>query len=394
MAYSLAEVGFLAEHSGEIDDAAEGLGLTPATGIADAQAMRRRFGEYGRAAMELAETRARHRERLPDGWLADAESAQQATHPAVARLRAGRLARALGQGAAVHDLTCSIGAEGPTATEAGLFYLGSDIDPARLAMAAHNIGPGRVVRADALETTSTADALVADPARRAGGRRIARPEDLSPPLPKLLAAHAGRELAVKCAPGIDYVDWVAGGNLASVVSLAGQVREATLYTAGLSFGERREAVVLDKEGRVARRLTDLDPDAPGEELAREAGSVIVEPDGAVIRAGLVRQAAVADGLGMLDPRVAFLTGEEIPPGQSGFRVLDAVPMRGLKAAVASADASSLEILVRGVDVDPDKLRKKLKLKGHTPRALVIARVGDSAVCFVCDARERAPGPAE
>ena len=161
-----------------------------------------------------------------------------------------------------------------------------------------------------------------------------------------------------------------------------------------SFGERREAVVLDKEGRVARRLTDLDPDAPGEELAREAGAVIVEPDGAVIRAGLVRQAAVADGLGMLDPRVAFLTGEEIPPGQSGFRVLDAVPMRGLKAAVASADASSLEILVRGVDVDPDKLRKKLKLKGHTPRALVIARVGDSAVCFVCDAREPGPGPAD
>ena len=39
-----------------------------------------------------------------------------------------------------------------------------------------------------------------------------------PPLPALLDAYAGRELAVKCAPGIDYSGW---DGLVSVVSVDG-----------------------------------------------------------------------------------------------------------------------------------------------------------------------------
>ena len=54
--------------------------------------------------------------------------------------------------------------------------------------------------------------------------------------------------------------------------------------------------------------------------------------------------------------------------------------------MAALDAGSVEILVRGVDVDPDELRKKLKLKGKTPRALVVTRIGRDGVGIVCNAR--------
>ena len=43
-------------------------------------------------------------------------------------------------------------------------------------------------------------------------------------------------------------------------------------------------------------------------------------------------------------------------------------------------------------VDPDALRKKLKLKGAHQRAVIVARVGDDALAYICDAREHRPAP--
>ncbi len=63
----------------------------------------------------------------------------------------------------------------------------------------------------------------------------------------------------------------------------------------------------------------------------------------------------------------------------------------LRKALASYDCGSLEILVRGLDVDPDSLRKRLKLKGSRPLALVLTRIGRKGVGFVC---EPASGRAE
>ena len=49
--------------------------------------------------------------------------------------------------------------------------------------------------------------------------------------------------------------------------------------------------------------------------------------------------------------------------------------KALRKALAARDCGSLEILVRGVDVDPDELRKRLRLKGGAPLSLVITRIG-------------------
>ena len=92
---------------------------------------------------------------------------------------------------------------------------------------------------------------------------------------------------------------------------------------------------------------------------------------------------------MLDEHLAYLTGDAIPAGYSGFPFIEAVPLRSLKKVLAAHDAGAVEILVRGVDVDPDQLRKKLKLRGSTQMAVVIARVGDSAVAHVCGSRVHA-----
>ena len=315
--------------------------------------------------------------KFPSDWLTDADAAQQATPRAVADVRAARIAAAGVE--LVHDVTCSIGSEAPAFASCGIGWLGSDLDMPRLAMARHNLGDRAwLAQADALTTVTSAavGAVVADPARRANGRRITDPAKLLPPLPDLVAAHSGRELAIKCAPGIDYSEW---DGVVSVVSVDGGVKEACLYTPG--FGRGREAVVL-RDG-FTERVTSAEPDtAP----AGPPGRFIVEPDGAVVRAGLVNHWATRHGLTMLDEHIAFCTGETIPRGYTGFEFYEAVPLKKLKGALTARGAGSVEILVRGVNVDPDQLRAKLKLKGTNPMAVVIARIGDAAVAHICGPR--------
>ena len=102
----------------------------------------------------------------------------------------------------------------------------------------------------------------------------------------------------------------------------------------------------------------------------------------------MRHWAAKHDLAMLDPHIAFLTGDRVPEHHSGFPFIEEVPLKKLKPALQAHGAGALEILVRGVDVDPDQLRNKMKLKGSTPMAVVIARIGDTATAYLCGARVR------
>ncbi|MCQ9677923.1 SAM-dependent methyltransferase [Corynebacterium sp. BF-R-2] len=372
MSYTLDEVAFLRENTSAIDAAAADLEGTKKAQLRDVAKLQAQFGEYGRAVAELLNSRRSGK--LPGEWLMDHDSAQQATPPAVAAYRAQFL-RERGVDL-VHDLTCSIGTEGQAYAPGT--YVGSDLDAPRVAMAQHNIAHP-VFRADALTTTTSAQVCIADPARRQGGTRITRLDQLLPPPQALLDTHG--EMAIKCAPGIDHSEWEG---LACVVSLDGGVKETCLYTPGLGTGKR--AVILSTSPAVAPDV--IEDDIPEHELpdAGPIGRFLIDPDGAIVRAGLVRHYAAREGLHQLDPRIAYLTGDHLPEGTSGFEFIELVPMKKLKAAMAAHDVGSLEILVRGQDVDPDQLRKKLKLKGSTAKTLVVTRIGAKGVAVLCGPR--------
>lgn len=377
MTFSPAEVRFLAEHADELAEV--DAPLTPATLLRDTALLRERFGEGARAVAELIQARRSAAGKLPEHWLMCRDSAQQATALAVAQVRADRLNRTLG-GCRVLDVTCSIGTEGHAMLAAGLGYIGADISLPRVLMARYNV-PAPYVLADALTPAITAaSVVVADPARRDGGRRISSPDQLIPPLPRLLHTWRDSNIAIKCAPGLDFSDWPG---LVSVVSLDGGVKEACLYSAALGEGRRREAVVLRGDTRDV-----IDDTFDCNVGAASPGEYIIDPDGAIVRAGLVRHFAQREGLWMLDERIAYLTGNKIPRGYSGFRILEEVSMKHLKQRLRAWECGSVEILVRGLDVDPDRLRRECKLRGTRPLAVVCTRIGSRGVAFVCEPRQR------
>lgn len=379
MSFTLDEVGFLRDNLQKILALGPDLELIPSTLIRDRAVLEKEFGDHARVVSELLAAQRSARGKMPEYWLTDSDAAQQATPQLVAEYRA-QLIKDFGA-ATVHDVTCSVGSEGASIRKQQLSWIGSDLDRVRLAMAQANLADANVLlcQADALQPISRADVIVADPARRANGRRITDPAKLLPPLPDLVEAHRGRELAVKCAPGIDYSEW---SGLVSVASVDGGVKETCLYTEGFGSGIR-EAVVLRADG--SREI--VRSDEPDDTTVAEPGTWMIEPDGAIIRAGLVRHWAHRHSLWMVDPHIAFLTGDELPAATSGFRFLEAVPFKRLKAALANYQAGALEILVRGVDVNPDQLRKKMKLKGHRQMAVLIARTGNSPTAYICEARE-------
>lgn len=404
MAFSTSELDFLL--SGDVRQVyqiAQGLALQKSSMLSDLSLLREHGEDRARAVVELVTAQRRlERKGLPQHWITDSDAAQQATPAAVAQWRASYLYASGVR--TIADVTCSIGTEVAACTSAGIRAYGADMDPLRVRMASANVDSSILV-ADATVPVfnSSVDAVIADPARRNSSGRITKFEDLHPPLPELMEAYSDVPLIVKCAPGIDYSVLGQWARQVDIVSVAGEVKEACIYSQSLSDvcgsssvscenvggihdGVYRRAVVIDVQGGVTTWHSDMDWEEDDSVASGKEGKYIVDPDGAIVRAGLVRHYAYAHGLWQLDPKIAYLTGDRIPRGLRGFEILEKVSMKKLKGALAARKIGQLEVLVRGVDIDPDILRKKMKLqRGGEAATVVITRISQSAVAFICRA---------
>lgn len=376
--FTPADVRFLRSAAGaDAVAAVDALPLTPASHLKDVATARRLVGAQAAPVLEtvLLRRKAAAKVDAPERWLFTDTALQQATPTPVARLRARRFA-----GRDVHDVTCSVGVDLAALASVASRCVGSDLDPVRLLMAAHNTSTP-LLRADALRPVTRDTAVFVDPARRdSAGRRRWHAADFVPPLDELATAYPGRDLAVKCAPGMDFAELPWTGEV-ELVSLDGQVREACLWTGALA-GPLRRATVLRTHGP-EWTVTSDDPDGCP---VREVGEWLVDPDGAVVRAGLVRHYAATLGFGQLDERIAYLTGDQKPEGIRAFRVLEHghYSEKSLRQTLRGRGVGRLEILVRGLDVDPNTLRPKLKLSGKNQATVVLTRVGRTPMAYVCE----------
>jgi hypothetical protein len=377
--FTPADVRFLRSAAGASAAASvDALPLTSASYLADVAKARQLAGDHAGPVLEtvLLRRRAVSKVDSPADWLFTDTALQQATPMPVARHRARRfVARD------VHDVTCSVGVDLAALAEVASRCVGSDVDEVRLLMAAGNTSVP-VARADALRPITRGTAVFVDPARRdAAGRRRWHAADFVPPLDALAEAYRGRNLAVKCAPGMDFAELPWDGEV-ELVSLDGKVREACLWT-GSFAGPARRATVLRSDGREWTVTSDDPDDCP----VRAVGEWLVDPDGAVVRAGLVRQYAATLGFGQLDERIAYLTGDEKPVGVRAFRVLESghYAEKSLRQTLRRRGVGRLEILVRGLDIDPNTLRPRLRLSGKEPATVVLTRVGRTPMAYVCEA---------
>ncbi|WBQ06460.1 class I SAM-dependent methyltransferase [Kribbella sp. CA-293567] len=326
-----------------------------------------------RAAAKFGVTDAARMYFTPDGL-------EQATRTTVGVHRAARIAHTL-PGATVVDLGCGIGGDLISAARAGLRVTGVERDPATAAAAQANLAAlglaGEVLVGDAeAQDVSQYDVVFADPARRADGRRVFDHNAYSPPWSFITDLLTGTA-CVKVAPGIPH-DAVPEGVEAEWVSDAGEVKEAALWSGKLYAGTTRRATLLPSGATVTS--------APEVESA-PVGQYIYEPDGAVVRAGLVTAVAAAVDGWLVDPRIAYVSSDTLAatPLASAYEVIEELPYKekALRSWVRAHGIGTLEIKKRGVDFDPAVLRKKLSPKGSATATLIVTRIGRDAVAYSC-----------
>ena len=353
-----------------------------------AQRTLRRQASAERVAAALTQVELRRRGAAKFGDLATRmfftpDGLEQATRLPVARHRAARLAAA--STATLVDLGCGIGGDLVATASAGIIVAGLDLDPLSVAVAEANLTAlglaGAVMVADATTVDTTPfDVAYADPARRSARGRTWSVDDWLPPW-SFVEQLLRRDACVKVAPGIPH-ELVPDGVEAEWVSDHGEVKEAALWSGRLATTARRATVIGD--GGLAT-LTDEDDPGAG---TRDVGGFLYEPDGAVIRAGLVTAVAAGVEGGLVDEHIAYVTSDATyrTPFARGYRVLEQLPYREkqLRAALRERSIGTLTIKKRGVSIVPDELRQRLALRGDRTATLVLTRVAGRGAALLVE----------
>jgi SAM-dependent methyltransferase len=344
-------------------DLAGSLDLPP---IPAAEAMRA-YGEAGRLALEQVALRRRALAKHPDGdrlwWTA--EALEQSTPRTVALHHAQRFAEA----PRVLDLGCSVGGDLLVFGDRGI---GVDLDLARCLLARANTG-APVACAD-VTTLNPRGWVFADPARRTAGRRGFDPASWSPSLAQVLAWDVDA-LGVKVAPGIDH-DVLPAELEVEVVSLDGDVKEAMLWRGATRRGHRMTATLLPSGAQLVG--------AGAVAAVADVGGFLLEPDGAVIRAHLVAEVAAAVDGWLVDATIAYVSADRVVPTPFGrwYEVLDVLPFSLKRLRERLRGVGTVTIKKRGTAVEPEQLRRQLKLSGTEEATIVLTRVAGRQVAMV------------
>ena len=371
--------------SADAVDALAEAGAQPDPGsMAAATTLRRRWAP-GQAAAVLTQAELRRRAVSKFGDAAGRlfftrDALEQATRSDVARWRAGRYVAA--GATAVVDLGCGIGADALAFAAAGLTVVAVEADPATAVLAGANLGgSGTVVCGDAVELAGDllADgaALFADPSRRTAAGRTWRVADLTPSWAFVTGLLAGRDGCIKAAPGLPS-GAIPDGVATTWVSHRGDLVEASLWSGPWPPGSRTAVLLPSGRELVAGERRDP-PVGP-------IGRYLYEPDPAVIRAGAL--SALAEVLDARTPQtgIAYLSADtqRMTPFATAFEVLAERPFdeRGLRRWVQEQGVGTLEIKVRGLDVDPAVLRRRLKPSGKVSATLVLTPTPSGARALV------------
>ena len=286
------------------------------------------------------------------------------------------------------DLCCGLGSDLLALARAGLRVLGVERDPLTAAVAAANV--------DALGLTDRAAVRVGDVTEITAGRGrrgVRRPRaprrpragaDPAPLVPAVLVRHRAWRVAcaatgAKLAPGVPH-DVLPAGTEAEWVSDGGDLVECALWFGPLATDVARRATLLPSGAT-------LTGDGDRRAEAGPVGRYLVEPDAAVIRAGLVAELADQVDGRLVDPTIAYLTTEHRPRTVLGsaYEVTDVLPfgVKRLRALLRERGVGRVTVKKRGTAVTPEQLRPALRLRGDAEATVVLTRVaGEQSVLIV------------
>ncbi len=310
---------------------------------------------------------------------------EQSTRAAVSSWHARRLADAGIK--SVTDLGCGIGGDSMAFASAGITVTALEKDTAAADFASHNLSGftnAEVRHGDAIEAEIATEAVWLDPARRnlsvkAAGRVMLKPEDFSPNLDFAIELARKHDAGIKLAGSLPH-ELIPADCEANWVSHNNELVETVLWFGKLGTPGKRSAVIVD--GQVLE-FAGEDIQAP---LAAP-GKYIYDPISAMVRSHLIGAFALENNLWGISGAIAYLSGDQRveTPWLRGFEILEELPLDAKRIAkrMAELDIGTLEIKKRGVDITPEQLRPKLKLRGQKSATLILTKINDARKALLC-----------
>jgi THUMP domain-like len=359
------------------------------------------------AALLQSRLRARARDKFgpfADGMLFTSDGLEQATRFEVAARHAARYLRA--EVRLVHDLGCGIGADAMAFAGLDLGVRAVDADEVTAVVAGVNLrhwptAQAAHARAEDVSlpvgAAATHTGVFLDPSRRLAGptdaagraRRVTGLERMSPSW-REVQRYAAQVPAtgVKLAPAFPHAARPEDAE-AQWVSWRGDVVECAVWWGPLAGTRGRTAAVL-RPGADAVVLREADTTGAEPPLASPAqlGAYLYEPDRAVIRAGLTGALARLVGGAELDAGVGYVTADVAlaVPWAHGYAVVEALPwnVKTVRAWLRQRGVGRLTIKKRGVAMDPEAVRRQLRVAGDQEATVVLTRIAGQAYALVVE----------
>jgi len=321
---------------------------------------------------------------IADSLLLTRQGVEQSSRFDVAKYHA----RKLGSLKSVTDLGCGLGIDSIAFAETGSTVVAVEKDEVTAKFASRNLArfPTAVLHRSAAEDFDVkTEGVFLDPARRdlaASGRsrKLLSPEDFSPSIGFAFQQLSRVPGGVKLSPALPH-EMVSDRFEATWFSHRGDLVELSQWSTHPQQFGKRFAVMID--GETELKFT-------GDEFEAGVSSLdeyVYEPDPALIRSHLLGAFALEQGLGLLSQGIAYLTGgERKSPWLKGYKLIAELPLdeKAISRYLSERSIGSLEIKKRGVDVDPQLMRKRLKLKGSGAATLIATKVSGARKALVCE----------
>jgi hypothetical protein len=220
-----------------------------------------------------------------------------------------------------------------------------------------------------------------DPDRRSTGRRATSLDYATPDratIDRLLAQmpHA----AIKIAPATRVPDDWAAGCEREWISRDRECRQQVVWHGDLAEapGQHRATIIRVGLGKTPPRTIVGQPDQ-SPPITQNPARFLFDVDPAVRAAHLTGKLAAEHNLQALASGPTYLTGDTSIANDAAlacFEALELLPLRTrvLTQVFRTRHIGQLEIKKRGVDIDPEKLRRDLKLRGDDSATLLLTNI--------------------
>jgi SAM-dependent methyltransferase len=305
--------------------------------------------------------------------LTTARGLQQASDAETARYKAERFPA----GEPVFDVCCGVGGDAIALAQRGP-VAAVDSDPRMVRYVAFNLGEwgGRAAAAICQEAAALSLArnawLHVDPDRRTGERRTAAPERSQPPADVVAAMmrHV-RGGAIKLAPAATIPAVWPGTLCREWISRAGTCRQQVVWFGAAARAERVATIVSPHRRPTRLVVSEREAlDAVCESTDNRAVDWLFDFDPAVRAAGLSGALAARLGLRALGGPAGFFAAESLPAATEAARYAGLVAAfrtlwsgswqeKTVRRQLRAIGCTALEIKTRGVDLQPETLRRRL-----------------------------------